>query len=80
VDVMQLHTVTRPYTGFRHPDRMAPDQTVSEKSFMAYSKSAQFQCESPRLQGKPLRPRGEHGGQDPDHFIPTGGAEDSASY
>jgi len=22
------HTVTRPYAGFRHPDRMAPDQTV----------------------------------------------------
>ncbi len=21
-------TVTRPYAGFRHPDRMAPDQTV----------------------------------------------------
>ncbi len=23
-----LYTVTRPYAGFRHPDRMAPDQTV----------------------------------------------------
>jgi hypothetical protein len=22
------YTVTRPYAGFRHPDRMAPDQTV----------------------------------------------------
>jgi hypothetical protein len=30
-----------------------------EKSFMAYSKYAKFQCESLRLQGKPLRPRGE---------------------
>ncbi len=24
------YTVTRPYAGFRHPDRMAPDQTVRE--------------------------------------------------
>jgi hypothetical protein len=23
-----IHTVTRPYAGFCHPDRMAPDQTV----------------------------------------------------
>jgi hypothetical protein len=23
-----MYTVTRPYAGFRHPDRMAPDQTV----------------------------------------------------
>jgi hypothetical protein len=22
------HTVTRPYAGFRHPDRMAPDSSV----------------------------------------------------
>jgi hypothetical protein len=27
-DAKKPYTVTRPYAGFRHPDRMAPDQTV----------------------------------------------------
>ncbi len=27
-DWLTSYTVTRPYVGFRHPDRMAPDQTV----------------------------------------------------
>ncbi len=25
---LSAYTVTRPYAGFRHPDRMAPDKTV----------------------------------------------------
>jgi hypothetical protein len=25
---LEYHTVTRPYAGFRHPDRMAPDSSV----------------------------------------------------
>jgi hypothetical protein len=28
LSVIIQYTVTRPYAGFRHPDRMAPDQTV----------------------------------------------------
>jgi hypothetical protein len=29
--IVCIYTVTRPYAGFRHPDRMAPDQTVRER-------------------------------------------------
>ncbi len=51
---MSLHylgqyTVTRPYAGFRHPDRMAPDQTVREGENDCFIWSGNFLAQVPKF-------------------------------
>jgi hypothetical protein len=36
------YTVTRPHAGFRHPDRMAPDQTVREREHFSLARKNTF--------------------------------------
>ncbi len=46
-----LYTVTRPYAGFRHPDRMAPDQTVREGENDCFIWSGNFLAQVPKFSG-----------------------------
>ncbi len=43
------HTVTRPYAGFRHPDRMAPDQTVRGGENDCFIWSGNFLAQVPKF-------------------------------
>ncbi len=44
-----FHTVTRPYAGFRHPDRMAPDQTVRGGENDCFIWSGNFLAQIPKF-------------------------------
>ena len=43
------YTVTRPYAGFRHPDRMAPDQTVRGGENDCFIWSGNFLAQVPKF-------------------------------
>jgi hypothetical protein len=44
-----VYTVTRPYAGFRHPDRMAPDQMVRGGENYCFIWSGNFPAQVPKF-------------------------------